>query len=271
MTQDQLDAYFRRINFTPPAQPGLQALANLQWHHATAIPFENLNPLLGIPVLLDSDTLFHKIVTDQRGGYCFEQNVFFLEVLRSLGFNSRGLTGRVLEKERHLQHRTHMLILTELDGRRYISDVGFGSDAPCMPLLLDTAEEQKTRKGVYRLQPEENGYVLQDKYQDKWRRLYFFDLMEQYPTDFEVGNWYTSTYPTAGFRNHLVLSIKTEECRYTLYNNVLTAYYPDRPAEKKSFHSPEEIRKLMTGLFKIRLHNLPGLDKKLRELIEKAG
>lgn len=271
MTQEQLQQYFARIDCPVVSEPTLATLAILQRNHALTIPFENLNPLLDIPVLLDYDTLFHKLVIDKRGGYCYEQNILFLEVLKTLGFDARGITGRVMVSGRKHPRRTHMLLLITIEENHYISDVGFGSSAACSPLLLQTDVSQHTPSGDYQLLSDNsNGFILQTKFNGEWRSLYHFDLQEQFHEDFEVGNWYTSTHPEANFKNDLMFSLKGDKCRHTLHNNIFSTYFLDGSKEKRTFNHPEEIRTLLEKTFKIKLNNLPGLNLKLKSLIENA-
>jgi N-acetyltransferase len=49
MTLD-LNGYFDRINHLGPAQPNLDVLQDLVTAHTRTIPFENLDPLMGVPV-----------------------------------------------------------------------------------------------------------------------------------------------------------------------------------------------------------------------------
>lgn len=37
-------------------------------------------------ILLDTDSLYNKIVKHGRGGYCFESNLLFAAVLKACGF-----------------------------------------------------------------------------------------------------------------------------------------------------------------------------------------
>lgn len=64
--------------------------------HPQAIPFENLAVLLGRPVKLDLASIQRKLVTDRRGGYCYEHNLLLRSVLQTLGFRVRSFAGRVL-------------------------------------------------------------------------------------------------------------------------------------------------------------------------------
>ena len=97
-----LDAYLGRIGAPAPLAPSAEALADLQQAHVGTIPFENLDILLGRPVLLDLASLQAKLVTARRGGYCFEQNTLFqaaldrLDLYSTFLFGGRGRWGRGL-------------------------------------------------------------------------------------------------------------------------------------------------------------------------------
>lgn len=53
MTSGELDAYFARIGNAGERTPTLATLRAVHARHAEAIAFENLSPLLGLPVPLD--------------------------------------------------------------------------------------------------------------------------------------------------------------------------------------------------------------------------
>ena len=131
MTLD-INAYLQRIGFQGDRAPTLNTLKALQQLHLQTITFENLNPLLGRAVPLDSPALMDKLIHQRRGGYCFENNLLFLEVLTTLGFQARGITGRVYwnQPEDAWPPRSHMLLLVTIDGEDYLSDVGFGGMTP---------------------------------------------------------------------------------------------------------------------------------------------
>ena len=86
-----LPAYLRRVDYAGDLSPSRATLDALHLAHATAIPFENLDILLGVPIRLDLASLQAKLVAGRRGGYCFEQNALFACVLR--GTRIRGHTG----------------------------------------------------------------------------------------------------------------------------------------------------------------------------------
>jgi N-hydroxyarylamine O-acetyltransferase len=52
-----LDAYLVRIGYDGPREPTLAVLSALQARQVDTIPFENMTPLLGQPVVLDLPSL----------------------------------------------------------------------------------------------------------------------------------------------------------------------------------------------------------------------
>src|SRR3546814_10571566 len=78
-----LPAYFARIGLSgAPAAPTRDALQALVLHHVQAIPFENLNPLAGLPVSLALADVQRKLVRDQRGGRAEEHTSELQSLMR---------------------------------------------------------------------------------------------------------------------------------------------------------------------------------------------
>src|SRR5678809_205837 len=104
-----LDAYFRRIAYSGERTPTLATLRALQLQHLSSIAFENLDTLAGRAVRIDPESLQRKLITANRGGYCFEHNLWFSHVLRALGFKVTALAARVVWERptEPLRARTH--------------------------------------------------------------------------------------------------------------------------------------------------------------------
>src|SRR5690349_7302660 len=81
-----LDAYFARIGYSGSREPTLAVLRTLQLQHVMAVPFENLDVLLGRRISIAPAAISRKIIEERRGGYCFEQNSLFRDVLSAMGF-----------------------------------------------------------------------------------------------------------------------------------------------------------------------------------------
>ena len=85
-----IDAYFERIGFSGSIAPTLQTLEILHQLHPAAIPFENLDPLMEVPIRLELRNLEQKLLFEKRGGYCLEQNLLFKAMLEDLAILTNG-------------------------------------------------------------------------------------------------------------------------------------------------------------------------------------
>ena len=91
-----LDAYLKRINYAGSIAPTLETLETVHRLHPAAIPFENLNPLMELPVRLGLSDLEQKLIFERRGGYCFEHNLLLKANLESMDFAVTPLAAGVL-------------------------------------------------------------------------------------------------------------------------------------------------------------------------------
>jgi N-hydroxyarylamine O-acetyltransferase len=133
-----LNAYLTRIGYSGPTKPDLATLGGLLAAHMNAIPFENIDVLMGRPIRLDLDGLQKKIVSDRRGGYCFEQATLFLAALRALGFDASARTARViLVLKPDAAPRGHMYLTVRLPEGEFVADPGLGGLGCRAPIPLD--------------------------------------------------------------------------------------------------------------------------------------
>ena len=248
-----LSAYLVRIRYDGPRTSTLETLRAVQLLHPQAIAFENLNPLLGIPVKLDIDSLQAKLIRSPRGGYCFEHNGLLLEALRALGFRVTGLAARVVWNQPNdaTTPRSHMILQVELAEGTYIADVGFGM-SPTAPLRLVPDIEQETPHESFRLLRSDSGlFTLQCKLQGEWISFYVFDLQEQAPIDYQVANHYVSTWPTSHFVTSLIAARAIPGGRYGLRNNRLSIHRSTGESEHRVLTSAAEISAALRDLFGI--------------------
>jgi N-hydroxyarylamine O-acetyltransferase len=246
-----LAAYFDRIGYHGPTVPTLDVLRELHRLHPEAIPFENLDPFLNRPVDLDPGAIRRKLVECKRGGYCFEHNLLFMEVLATIGFRVSGLAARVLwnQPEDTITPRGHMLIRVELDGRTRIADVGFGGLTQTAPLLLEPGIEQQTPHELFRVVETDGYYRMQAHAGGAWRTLYRFDLQQQFPVDYAVSSYFLSTNPASHFRSSLICARALPGRRLALLNNRLTTHHAEGRTERLEFADPAELADALASQF----------------------
>ncbi len=217
-----LDAYLARIDL--PARPtrDLAGLARVQRAHRLAIPFENLDVILGRGIAIEPTPVFAKLVGARRGGYCFEHNRLFGDALSALGFVHRPLLARVwlgVDLDRGpVPPLTHTFSLVETGDEAWIADPGFGGTyAPVMP-LRDGAEEVAPDGARFRLTRREGlGWLLERQGSpmgtdgraqgDGWEPQYSFTTAPVVAADLALGNWWTSTAPGTRFTTLRLASI----------------------------------------------------------------
>ncbi|MGW0534496.1 arylamine N-acetyltransferase family protein [Streptomyces sp. NPDC003032] len=223
-----VDAYLARLGHTAGTKPDLDTLRALHRAHVAAIPFENLEMMLGRPVPLDLAALQDKMVHSRRGGYCYEQNLLFAAALERIGFNVTGLGARVRARASATRAVTHMLLKVEADGEDWHCDVGFGGDGLLEPIPLRGDVETRQGEWRFRIEREDDGaMVLRTWRPDGWFDLYAYTLEPRLPVDYVVMNHYTSTHPRSSFIRRPVMQRAASEMRRRLVGDQLSVTYPD--------------------------------------------
>lgn len=261
-----LPTYLRRLGYSSAPPPTLQTLRELQARHTAEFPFETLASMLRVPVEVEPAAIQDKLLRQGRGGYCFELNRLFLLLLQALGFDARGLTGRVVMggPEDALPARTHMLVLVTIEGVRYIADVGFGGMVPTGPLLLDSEAEQATPHEPYRLTLVDGTYTLRALVAGSWRAMYLFDLQRVADIDYVVGNWYVCTHPDSPFLGQMIAARTGPGLRKTLNNGSFAIHRLGQDSERVQLRSVDEVLRVLWEEFEIRVPEHP----ELRTIIE---
>jgi len=245
-----LDAYFARIGYVGPRTPTLATLRALQALHPAAIPFENIDVLLGRGIDLAPAAVDAKLIGARRGGYCFEQNGLFKRVLTTLGFEvdsliARSRWGRALED---IWPRTHMALRVRLDGVDWLADVGLGVCMLTAPLRMGWQGAQPTLFEPFRLTPVGEELRVEVEIAGEWRPILDLVLSAQTDADFIAPNWFTSTHPDSVFRQRLVLSRTTPQVRCALTGNRLIVRRPGA-ATQQSILDPDGLECALRDLF----------------------
>jgi N-hydroxyarylamine O-acetyltransferase len=199
-----LDAYLDRIGVR-----GRPSLTRVHRAHVTSIPFENLDPRRGVPVSLDEAALERKLVTERRGGYCFEQNLTLRAALEGLGAKVDLLLGRVRvgAPPGVKRARSHLVLRVHAEGAVWHADVGFGSGTLLEPIPFGPGEVHEQSGWRCRVVQDGPELVLQTADGSSWQDLYGF-VPEPVPfADLETSNWFTCTHPRSPFVTRLLVTM----------------------------------------------------------------
>src|SRR5215469_11813025 len=153
-------AYLERIGLSSPVAADGPGLRELHRAHLLTVPFENLSIHLGEPISLDQDDLIAKVVSQRRGGFCYELNGAFALLLEAMGAKVRRVSAKVYGGTGLGPPFDHLaLIVTAADGSGpWLADVGFGNNSMC-PLRLDDRGEQPDPGGTFRIADAEGGDI----------------------------------------------------------------------------------------------------------------
>jgi len=236
ISTNDLTAYFAKIGLVdnPPATiEGLTALHRAQHRR---IPFENFDIQLGKGVSVDFDDIVQKIVYHERGGYCFELNELMYQALIASGFNAVRQLARV-HKGPEPTGRSHQFSLVELNGQKWVVDIGFGSHTPRTPLPLDYGVEIKTDIQTFRfVKNEVYGSMLQVYERNEegdlhWQNLYSFEFAHVCAGDIHTSNFFVSSYPESFFFKNRIAAFPTENGIALLFNHSLKLITPEGTKE----------------------------------------
>lgn len=243
---EHLTRFATLANLSGPFPPNWETLAALHhvWPHT--IPFENIEVLLNRPISTALADIADKLLTRGRGGYCFEHNLLFKQVLEEAGFSVTPHLARVVWglEEPAPTPQTHMLLIVTLEGTRYLADVGFGGVSLPAPLRLEEGEQQ--------------GFVLARTGRDQWllslagpeqkRLMYLFDERPCEQVDIVVANHFVSTHPESLFRHNLIMAGLREEGQYNLFNQHLAIH--GREEREQQAQSYSEFQSLVSPFFR---------------------
>jgi arylamine N-acetyltransferase len=275
MTLD-LNGYFDRINYRGTAEPSLDVLQDLMTAHTRTIPFENLDPVMGVPVDdLSPEALTDKLVQRRRGGYCYEHNGLMGYVLAEVGFRVRRLAGRViwmLPPEVPLPAQTHTVLAVTFPGSQgsYLVDVGFGGQTLTSPIRFETGSVQQTTHEPYRLEDRGDGLVLQALIRGEWLPLYEFTTRTQPGIDLKVGSWFVSTHPSSHFVTSLTAARVTDDARWNLAGRNLAIHRADA-SEKIRLDDAAAVIDTLSDRFGINVADLgerAALEARIDEILD---
>jgi N-hydroxyarylamine O-acetyltransferase len=154
LTTDEIARYLARISYFGSTEPTADVLADIQWAHLQAVPFEALDICpLGRPFSIEPEDVYRKVVLDRRGGYCFELNGLLGTLLESMGFGVERMSGLFTDapEEEHDQF-DHMTLHVTVpgNGSRWFVDVAAGRQNPDQPVPLNG----ESADGRFRTRPE---------------------------------------------------------------------------------------------------------------------
>lgn len=254
-----VEAYLKRMNYTGSREVCLQTLNDLIYTHQCNVPFENLDCCdYHVPISLDVDHLFEKIVLKRRGGYCFEMNGLFMTLLRALGFEAWSVMCRVAATFTELRPIKHRGIVVRLDGMLYYCDVGLGGAMPPFAVALDGTRQTGRGETFWIEDLQEEGWHILRRLSGAGlnddrttsgveRNVVVFSHQAFMAEDFEAYSYQCWAFPDSRFVTRRMANLRTEDGYINLTNDELTVCKNRELTVTKV--APEELETLLRDIY----------------------
>jgi N-hydroxyarylamine O-acetyltransferase len=248
LTTFSLDGYLARIGWGGPREATRATLESVLRAHMMRVPFENLDVLLGRGIRIDLDSVYGKLVTARRGGYCFEHGTLLLAALQHLGFQPVAHAARVIQlRPRSEAPLTHMFLTVQVEGAAFVLDPGFGGHAPRVPVPL-TGDEVRDGTDVHRMVRQGSEWALEARIDGVPTLLWSSSVEPAEPVDFVMANHFVSTFPESPFVTRLMLRALTPTVRVSMMNQDVTVR--DAGGQRtRTMASRAELRQLLMDHF----------------------
>jgi len=246
-----VEKYLRRIGIGDEKfAANEESLRRLHRAHLLSVPFENLDIHWKRRIVLDTTEFYKKIVDDERGGFCYELNGLFNELLAAIGFKTRLISARVFNGTTYGPEFDHAAIVVDGDGEEFLADVGFGAFT-AEPLRFELGTEQSDPCGTFFIRKfADDGFEVVQKTDGGKKPQYLFRDIERDLSDFAAMCDFQQTSPESHFTQNKLCSILTENGRKTLTDKKFIVTVGDERSEMP-VDSEEEFQAILMGAFNI--------------------
>ena len=243
-----LENYFRRIAYNGKTQKNISTVSEIMQCQLFSVSFENLDVQAGKIVSLVPEEIVEKILVRNRGGYCYEVNGLFAMALEELGVPYIFVAARPMIYPVR-RPKTHMAIVAEVDGEKWLIDLGFGSNSIRKPIRLDVLDVAVVQDGYLFMlsKTDESRYRLKAFVEDEWVEQYEFDLYPQEWIDFVPANHLNSTHPDTIFVKKLIVVLHNPTGKVVLMGDTLKTV--SNGITTKQFVSPENRTSILATHF----------------------
>ena len=246
-----VDTILSRIRYLGSREPTSDTLRSLQHAFLESVPFENLDIHVGQWISLDPGLIYEKIVGRRRGGFCYECNGLFAELLAALGYKVSRVSARMATDGRIGPEFDHMVLLVSLD-REYLADVGNGRSVRD-PLPLEGDETSEAEGIEYRVGAYAAGYALYyRKAGSDWLPRFLFSTIPRVQSEFSEMCEYHQSSPHSTFTQKRLATLATPRGRITLLNSRLIELSGEEQKEQE-LASEDEVMRCLRSRFGLEL------------------
>lgn len=252
-----IDLYLERIDYHGDRSPTLANLGKFMENNLMHIPYGNLDfyrnqgcPSLAIP------DIFDKIILRHGCGGCFEINLLFFALLKSLGYQLFPVIVKCLFGSADPVVPTHCAAIVTIDDAQYYVDVGLGLSSPVVPVALD--DDSAWQPAVfsphyYSYKMHKNGSTILFEGNNGVHQMSMvsFSMQPVELVDFIPLNFYGCMAETSPVTQGIIVTIFRENGSASIVKDHLTISSGDKVEERK-LETEDELRTVLWEVFGIR-------------------
>lgn len=198
-TKPQQKSYLERIGYTGEIKVAdAKTLIDIVERHIFTFPFEttnihnrNFDQKPKTRADLTPERIFRKLVTEKRGGICYELNMLLQGMLQDFGFDVMPLSTYSIgpnRKPRSEDGPKHAAAIVSIGNDKYLIDSAFGFRGMLSPLLLEEGEVDQFGEKFRIIKSDEYEYEYQGRYKNEWVSCYGFDIKLASRADYTAQN-----------------------------------------------------------------------------------
>jgi N-hydroxyarylamine O-acetyltransferase len=246
--KSELERYLQRIGYSGHLEPNLETLVGVHRAHLLQIPYENLDIHLGRTLELGAARAFEKIVSEGRGGWCYEMNGLLAWALSEIGFDVELLACAVGQNH---ASANHLALRVNLE-QPYLADAGFGNGILEPIPLVPGVYTQQSR--AFNLERNDKTWTFHMPSTEAKAvgNSFEFSLEPQRLEHFQNRCTYLQTSPESGFVRLVVAHRMTEMGVQSLRGAVLQTVQNGN-ASSRTLESHEDYDAVLHEVFDLHL------------------
>jgi len=237
-----VESLLARIGYGGPVDVSLKVLQDLKLAFLLSVPFENIDVHIPREIKLIEGAAEEKIVQQQRGGFCYECNFLFHQLISQIGFEAIICSARMMKNEKLLPPFEHMVLLVTIADTTFLVDVGNGESVRT-PMNLQSDEVHLTPEGKsYKIGNFEDQSALEscDKDVANWGAKFVIDPIPRQLEDFSDRCHFQQTSSQSVFTTQPMATLALAEGRRTIRGRQFLETKENQQTREVAFEDEQE-------------------------------
>ncbi|WP_258102984.1 arylamine N-acetyltransferase [Marinoscillum sp. MHG1-6] len=239
-----VNTYLEKLGLTVE-EPTLNFLRKIHRAHLFNIPFENLDIHYNNRIELNVNTLYDKIIRQNRGGFCYELNTLVFHLLGNLGYRCYLVSAQVYQEGSWSPEFDHMALIVGAEKEKWLVDVGFGEHFH-EPKRMVLRQSQLDYTTYYKFEYDIDRNVILKKSDDNstFSNVYRFRMQPRELIEFIPRCNFHQESLDSHFKHHKIISQQQKNGRITLTDRKLKIQIAGETSESQISNEDEFLAKL---------------------------